>query len=375
MVSTNICTMPKATKTNGKSNSDEILRKLYYDSGKPTAYAGANQLIRAARDKGITRSTVLEWLSDQDAYTLHKKTVRRFRTRRYTLLGIDDLWQADLADMRNLAADNDGYRFWLIVIDTFSKFVWLRLLKNKSATTVLSAMQEIVRSGERKPKNLNTDKGTEFCNRWFREWAEEANINFYTAHNPDTKACFAERVIRTLKERVYRHFTHTNTQRYIDAIQDIVKSYNSTKHSATGYAPLDVNRDSEDEVRVRLNPPKRLGRPRYKADSTVRIMKESKTFRKGYTPGWTDEMFEIVTAYKTDPPTYQLRDLSGELITGRYYEPELQIVKRKDVYRIDRVLRRRRRNNRDEVFVSWLGYPLSMASWIPAESIQTTKES
>ena len=350
--------------------TDRVLEKLYYGAGLPSAYGGASKLIDAAKKQGLDPAETKDWLSGQDAYTLHKRIVRRFRTRRYTLLGIDDLWQADLADVGNLAKDNDGIKFWLVVIDTFTKYVWVRLLKNKTAPSILAALQNIVKISGRKPKNLNTDKGTEFTNKLLRTWTETEGINFYTAQNPDTKACFAERVIRTLKERLHRYFTHKNTRHYVTAIQDIVQSYNNTKHSATGFAPANVNMTVEDLVRQRLNPRKRRSFPNLKSGSTVRIAKEVRTFRKGYTPGWTEELFEIVNVFKTDPPVYQLKDMADELVAGRFYEHELQIVKRKYVFRIDRVIRRRRINGRKEALVAWLGYPLSMASWVLEKDIQ-----
>jgi len=46
-------------------------------------------------------------------------------------------------------------------------------------------------------------------------------------------------------------------------------------------------------------------------------------FRKGYLGDWSQEIFEIVSRLPTTPVTYELRDLSGELIKSRFYEPEI----------------------------------------------------
>jgi hypothetical protein len=231
------------------------LKKLYFDPDSPVAFAGAARLIKEARKYGISRTDVTGWLSGQDAYTLHKGTTKRYKRRRYTLLGIDDLWQADLADVSNLARHNDGYKFWLVIIDAFSKFLWVVPIKNKLGSTVADALNQVMLNKNRKPRNLNTDSGTEFTNRQVQQLLKTNDVNFYTAKNPDTKASFAERVIRSIKGRVYRYMTHKNSKRYIDDLDRLVAGYNNSLHRSIGMAPIEVTPDTEDTVRRRLQGP------------------------------------------------------------------------------------------------------------------------
>lgn len=353
-----------------KNPTDSVLKKLYYQKSGASFYSGARQLVSAAKEHGISRLDVLNWLSGQDAYTLHKKVVRKYRTRRYTLLGINDLWQLDLADMQGIARENDGYKFWLVVIDTFSKFLWLRPMKNKTAKTVTETFEAILRENGTKPNNINTDKGTEFVNSKFQKLLDDHGINFYTAQNPDTKACFAERVIRTIKERVFRYLTHSNTKRYIDTLADFVISYNNTVHRTIKMKPSEVNKDNEDQVARRLEAKSETKpRLRFTPADDVRITKGLNVFRKGYEPSWTEEVFVVREAYATDPPTYQLRDQAGEDIMGRFYENELQKVRKSKVFKIETVLKQRKRRGISESLVKWLGYPLTMAAWIPTSEI------
>ena len=61
----------------------------------------------------------------------------------------------------------------------------------------------------------------------------------------------------------------------------------------------------------------------------VRISKyKRKTFDKGYTPNWTEEVFIIDQIQWTNPITYKIKDLNGELIKGTFYREELQKTKR-----------------------------------------------
>jgi len=79
-------------------------------------------------------------------------------------------------------------------------------------------------------------------------------IKFYTSENEDLKAAVVERFNRTLKEKMFRYFTHKNTRRYTDVLEDLLHSYNNTYDRSIGMSPLEVNRDNEDADRARLYP-------------------------------------------------------------------------------------------------------------------------
>jgi len=67
------------------------------------------------------------------------------------------------------------------------------------------------------------------------------------------------------------------------------------------------------------------------------------------------------------PVTYEQRDLSGESIKGRFYEPEIQKMLKsndKERFDIDRIMRTRKRNGKIQYLVSWKGYPSKFNSWI-----------
>ena len=83
----------------------------------------------------IGRHKIKTFLQNEDAYSLQKKVKRRgFKRRRVIVQGIDYQWEADLADVQNLSKDNEGIKF-LLVIDVFSRFLWVRPLQDKKAKT------------------------------------------------------------------------------------------------------------------------------------------------------------------------------------------------------------------------------------------------
>ena len=95
---------------------------------------------------------------------LHAPARKNFLRRRVIVRGYDDLWQADVVEMRPYARFNRGYNYILTVIDVLSKFAWAVPLKTKTGNEVARALATIVRDGARSPKNLQTDHGKEFYN-------------------------------------------------------------------------------------------------------------------------------------------------------------------------------------------------------------------
>ena len=81
-------------------------------------------------------------------------------------------------------------------------------------------------------------------------------------------------------------------------------------------------------------------KPAFKIGDTVRISKyKRKTFDKGYTPNWTEEVFIIDEVRPTKPITYKIKDLNGEEIKGTFYREELQKTDQA-IFRIEQVIRK-----------------------------------
>jgi len=213
-----------------------------------------------------------------------------------------------------------------------------------------------------------------------QKFLEENNIRFRVARNPDVKAAVVERFNRTLKERMWRYFTHKNTRRYIDVLQNIVNAYNHTRHSSTRMQPAVVTRENARIARrnitrrwkdnVREAREKR--KAKYSVGDFVRISRAKAAFEKGYEAGWSEEIFRIhhVLDWRK-PRVYELSDLAGEIIDGIFYEQELGRVEKnlqEEEFIVERVIKSKGRGNNKQL-VSWRGYPSKFDSWIPASSL------
>ena len=294
------------------------------------------------------------------AEELHKPVKRKFKRRRVLVNGIDKIWAADLADMQAFTKFNRGIKYLLAVIDVFSKYGYLLPLKDKTGKSVASALKTIFK--ERKPEKMWVDKGKEFYNKDVKEL-----IELYSTENEE-KSSVVERWIRTMKEKMWKCFTDNNTSVYVDILPDLVEDYNNTRHSSIKMTPVEASKKKNELTVWRNLYPNRLDiidiNPKFSIGDKVRISKQKKTFEKGYTTRWTEEVFTITKINRTSPITYKIADLNGEEIDGSFYEPELQKTSQQ-LFRIEKVIEK----GKNKSLVKWKGYSDDFNSWVDNKDI------
>ncbi len=270
----------------------ELMKKAYYTPSNPGSLGGKKRLKDAVlKDSGVRLSDkeVSEWLAGEDAYTLHKTAPIKYKRNRVVVYGIDTQFQADLVDMSAYAKDNDGHKYLLTCIDVFSKYSWVRVLKNKSGIEVTKAFQSILKEG-RVPQKLQTDQGKEFFNKHFQDVMKKHDINHF-ATATDLKASVVERFNRTLKSRMWRFLSATNSRRYIDVLQDIIQGYNTSYHRSIRMRPVDVDKVNEGQVFQNLYGDIKKQKKtvfNFKVGDVVRISKVRGPFAKGYEQNYTE---------------------------------------------------------------------------------------
>lgn len=283
---------------------------------------------------------------------------------------MDEVWGADLVEMQEWSKNNRGYRYMLNVIDVFSKYAWSLPLKDKRGETVTEAFKVIAKSSKRIPKFLWVDEGKEFYNRTMDAWLSENNISRYSTYG-EHKSMVIERFNRTLKETMWKRFTAENTRNWIDMLDSLIEKYNNKIHSTIGMTPAEASlakhftkalNNTLDKSRVIPNK-----KPQYKVGDKVRISRTKGLFEKGYLPNWSEEIFIIHEVKNTRPVTYKLKDQLNEILSGSFYANELQKT-HQEVYRIEKVIRRKKINGIDHALVKWSGYSDKFNQWIPLEN-------
>jgi hypothetical protein len=332
---------------------------------------------REMLDRAVVRGVIgtkhklgfgIRW-SNELADELHKMVRKKFQKRKVVANSIDEIWAADLVEMQTFAKTNRGYKYLLMVIDIFSKYGWIVPLKSKTAAAVTDAFQDIFKEG-RIPAKMWTDKGKEFYNKLLTNLLQKNNVHLYSTENEE-KSTVVERWNRTIKRIMWKFFTANNTNKYINVLPSLVEKYNHTYHRSIKCTPTEASKpENSASVFEALygDTPLLKKIPKYKVGDEVRIAKKKKTFEKGYTPNWTEEVFTISEVKSTKPPTYKIKDSKGEEIQGTFYEPELQKTTQ-TIFRIERVLKRRTKNGRKEIYVKWKGYNKDFNSWISIDNL------
>ena len=148
------------------------------------------------------------------AEELHKPVIKKFNKRKVYSQFRDNIWGVDLADMQSL------------------KYAFVIPLKDKKGISIVNAFNKIIKQSSRKPNKIGVDQEGEFYNNVFEKWLSDNDINMYSTYDED-KSVVAERFIRTLKNKLYKHMTATGKNVYYDVLDDVVDKYNNTKHSTS----------------------------------------------------------------------------------------------------------------------------------------------
>ena len=129
--------------------------------------------------------------------------------------------------MQLISKFNEGIKYLLCAIDLFSKYAFVVPLKDKKGTTIVNAFQSILNNSKRKPNKIWVHQGSEFYNIHFKKWLKDNNTEMYSTHN-EGKSVVAERFIRTLKNKIYKHMTAISKNVCFDVLNNVVDEYSNT---------------------------------------------------------------------------------------------------------------------------------------------------
>ena len=96
---------------------------------------------------------------------------------------------------------------------------------------------------------------------------------------------FFERLVRTLKNKIYKYMTSISKNVHINKLCHKVNKYNNTYNSTIKMKPLDIELSTYFDFDVKNN--KKY--PKFEVDDHVRISK----YKGGYAPSWSEEAFMI----------------------------------------------------------------------------------
>jgi len=305
--------------------TDKLLKEIYFNPKHIGSFGGPHRLSAAT---GVSLKDAVTFLQHYETYTTNKSVKHKFFRRKMTSHEVDYCWQADLIDISKYSRLNKGTKYLLTVIDTLSRFAFVKPLRKKDGKSVTESFKELILNSNRKPKFIQTDEGKEFFNKQFYNLLKEQDIKLFHNHSP-LKAAMVERFNRTLMTRLQKVFTYRKTNVYYDILQEVVDSYNESKHRIIECSPRSVNKYNQMDVWFRSNKDVLMmkhQKPKLKSGDFVRIKINKALFRKGYSPTFTDEIYKISETHNSKPMTYSIMDNSGEKVLGIFYPQELSKV-------------------------------------------------
>jgi hypothetical protein len=245
---------------------------------------------------------------------LQKKDYSRFNSY-VTDAPLHEL-QFDLADFTKSASDNNGFRYLMVGIDVFSKFVYAIPLKTKLTDENLNAFNEIIKHiGV--PKQVMMDSEGAWTSRQFATLLSTYKTKQILTTSP---APFVERVIGTLKHMIMTRVEalHMAHEEWVKLLPAVLKKYNSTIHNTTGVSPENGRlRQNKLEVYINIRNKAQFKRTYEKIEigDSVRTRIKKHTFKKGFHSTWSDEFYKVL---HVNNGQYMIDDKNRSLLFNRH---------------------------------------------------------
>ena len=337
--------------------------------GKYKSYAHYADTNKAIVDSAFSKNDVYTKYAPQRKRKYHNPTYV-WRKR--------ELFQSDVVYMNNplMQEATGGYKYLLVVIDCFTRYLWTFPLKQITGKNVAKCLRELFQ--ETKPEKFCSDKGKEFLNRDVEQVMDEFDVENYTA-NGAHKSAFAESVNKTIKKIIIERCDHFNTNNWItdEILGGAMEIYLNGFHSGIDMSPVEAEKRENQRQLRRQNYEKYVEaethrkQAKFKVGDTVRLAVIRTKFHRNFHQNYTQETWIISKVMTNLPqPRYRVKDENGEELDDVLHENELIRYIPSGEYRIEKVLKRRVRNGRREALVRWLHYGPEHDSWEPEENLR-----
>ena len=289
-------------------DSDAI--KHYIDP--KTGYWGKTKSLQKYR-KMLNKVYALQRHREVTSKHLKKKYKREGAVRPFFSV------QVDLADFPKLQNPlNKNMRYMMVVIDVFSRFLWIEPLRSKEKLHIPleRVFTRMKKEFGKTPTNMTGDN--EFDTNEFKKMADKYKFRWWFGDpNEKYRTGIVERVIRTIRNLLKRYLSQNDTTKYIDVLQDLVDNYNDTEHGHTRTRPNVAIKSGQTFPK-----PMKKEIAILRAGDKVRILqKRKKLIDKGDKPYYSKKVYEIV---KKDVNKYVVRDLdTGKILDKKYYIHQL----------------------------------------------------
>ena len=316
-----------------KSIDSVVMEKIYTDPSHPAAFGGTNLLYSAVKKK-YTKNQVKKFLSKQRTYRKFKTKPAKIARARIITSSVGQIYQLDIADMHRHTRYNKGKRYILTLVDCFSRKLYARGLKQKSADQTAEALKNIFHQIKLEGNLLahsyvGLDLGAEFWNKNVYAVFKELNVHPYALRKP-LKAAMVENAIRYLKDRIYKYVDSSGDRNWSDKLQSFVNAKNNRPlKSLGGLPPNGVTFENQASVFDNLYPIDKVKkRPLpLTIGQKVQISLDRLPFSKSYDGFYSNKYYRVKRRRDHNGIfRYTLEDLDdGAEISGTFYAEELLV--------------------------------------------------
>lgn len=306
-------------------------KKMFLGRDKLFQYLQANNA-----DMKISRRQVMDWLRDQEVHQLYKQ---KKKTKNIQTTILKEPWKQigiDLADMQTM--ESNGYKYILVAVDLFSKYVMAKALKNKETKTVTEAMESLIKSVNGKIGSIRSDNGSEFISDEFKKMLKKHNIKqvLSSAGAPQSNGN-VERINGVLKRMIKMTITQTDNHDWNEYLHQLVDNLNRTKSRVTKKVPYDVINSNTKETNEEINNNIKKSTKKqnesikpilFKKGDKVRLKLEADNNQKE-NEYWTRDVFtiyKVIKPRKEYAKPYYLVEYDGEKYTEKLYNEDLQKI-------------------------------------------------
>ena len=175
-----------------------ILKNIYHNPAHPAGYGGLQKLQSVT---GATKSEIETFATNENLYQKFKPARKRFPRSKFRYEEIDSVWALDTVHMRALAPYNNGINYWLMCVDSTSKYLWVRMMKTLQSDDVTKSFEDILVKSGRFPSRIFVDRGFEFRSGPFRKLLKWYKIKSYSTYS-ELKSFLIERCNRTVLQKL-----------------------------------------------------------------------------------------------------------------------------------------------------------------------------
>ena len=371
---------------------------IAYQQARPFSF-GSERNVREHYNGQFNAQEVTDQLQKSTAFT----RFRPFRKRKdavpiYVYRKRQQI-QCDICYIDNKKEkENENKKMIVVFIDVFTKWVWVTPIATTSAEEVLNAFyHDFLPNCNPPPKQIHTDKGSEFNNHAFINACRNENIDLRIGQpHPARKCAVVERFNRTIQDILHKQMeAYATDGRWIDLLAPALIIYKNRKHRSIGMSPhqAEQNVNQQQLLAAHLKRYEKAGqpkKPKFKLDDYVQIVENNTgKMRRGYHPKYTAEIFQIAKVFSNLPRArYWVKTLKGPVVTGQTYvtgekppitwfENELSAYNppKTPPFKILKIIQRKQDENGQPVYlIEWQNYGPAYNEWVNGPRLTELKQ-